>query len=110
MIYNPNQKNGPKTKPIFKVIRPGTPQSRGSSLSHSGGSDQNYLAEIGRQADQMSLFSQVGVPLNSSTLNNFNNDLSMAALEEGLLRPHPNHISPTLSFSRQPPFGTASDH
>lgn len=54
MVYNPNQKNEPKTKNIFKVIKP-TKSSRKSSVSMS--SEQNYLNDLQRHADQMNLFS-----------------------------------------------------
>jgi hypothetical protein len=65
LIYNPNQtKAEPKTKPIFKVIRPsnsGSGGSRKSSLSHDGSSggrlDQNFLSDIAKSSDQMNLFS-----------------------------------------------------
>lgn len=64
MIYNPNQqRTEPKTKPIFKVIKTGgsgSENSRKSSMSIGGfsgrGIEQNYLQELGRQADSMSLF------------------------------------------------------
>ena len=56
LVYNPNQKNEPKTKNIFKVIKPGK-GSRKSSMSISNGSESNYLQDIQRHADQMNLFS-----------------------------------------------------
>jgi hypothetical protein len=48
LVYNPNSKNEPKTKNIFKVIKPN--KSRTSSFSNSA-SEQNYLLDIERQAD-----------------------------------------------------------
>lgn len=62
LVYNPNQKNEPKTKNIFKVIKPAK-SSRRSSLSISNSSEQNYLNEIQRHADQMNLFSS-GIDFN----------------------------------------------
>jgi len=57
-IYDPANKSEHKTKPIFKVIRP-QPQlkSRKSSLTSNSNSEQNFLSEIGRQADAQNLFS-----------------------------------------------------
>jgi hypothetical protein len=43
MIYNPNHKTEPKTKPIFKVVRS---SSRKSSMSGSSGGDRKFLNEI----------------------------------------------------------------
>lgn len=58
MIYNPNQKAEPKSKQIFKVIKTGRDKSsRKSSISGGSLGDQNFLSDIGRQADQMNLFS-----------------------------------------------------
>jgi hypothetical protein len=45
MVYNPNQKVEPKTKPIFKVVKS---HSRKSSFSGGSIGEQKYLADIER--------------------------------------------------------------
>ncbi|CDW87501.1 constans-like 1 [Stylonychia lemnae] len=60
MVYNPNQKAEPKTKPIFKVTKNAQPprdRSRKSSMSGGSIGEQTYLADLERQADQLNLFS-----------------------------------------------------
>eukprot|EP00347_Sterkiella_histriomuscorum_P023435 403334652 len=57
-VYNPNQKNEQKTKPIFKVVK-GMPRdrSRRSSMSRSSSqNEQNFLSDMQKQADHMNLF------------------------------------------------------
>lgn len=57
-VYNPNQKNEPKTKPIFKIIK-GVPRDRSRRSSVSGmstGEQSHNLDDIQKQADHMSLF------------------------------------------------------
>ena len=71
-IYNPLAKVEPKTKPIFKVVKP---SSRKSSISGGSGDschDPRFLADIERQADQMNLFSSMDCKLGYGLLKSPN--------------------------------------
>ncbi len=86
LVYNPNQlRIEPKTKPIFKVIRgagsSGSVNSRKSSFSGGGISENNFLSEIQRQHDQMNLFSggahgDFGIPIQELSASVTMNDVT----------------------------------
>lgn len=87
MVYNPNAKVEPKTKPIFKVIKT---NSRKSSFSGGSLGESKYLADIERQADQMNLFSPGDFTMSSAVLESqryHNNETSAFGLP-GFNVPH----------------------
>eukprot|EP00347_Sterkiella_histriomuscorum_P008205 403345977 len=111
LVYNPNEKVVPKTKPIFKVTKSNSRRSS-FSIGGSSGGDQRFLADIERQADQMNLFSSGDMQFpgivdgNSqrftSTVQNQNDSNSLGI--PGFQMPH------QINFPGQKTFNSQADH